>query len=136
VELHFGSYHDVDSSEMAFKIAASLAIQKGVKEAKPCILEPVMEIQVTIPEEFMGDINGDLNSRRGRILGMEQIGGGRQLIRALVPESEVLRYSTDLRSKTGGRGTYSLKFDHYEEVPEHIAQGLVAEYERARAAGE
>ncbi len=136
VDLHFGSYHDVDSSEMAFKIAASLAIQKGVKEAKPCILEPVMEIQVTVPDDFMGDINGDLNSRRGRILGMEPAGAGRQCIRALVPEAEILRYSTDLRSMTGGRGSYALKFDHYEEVPEHVAQQLIAEYEKSRAAQE
>ncbi|MCC6699232.1 MAG: elongation factor G [Candidatus Hydrogenedentes bacterium] len=133
VELHFGSYHDVDSSEMAFKIAASLAIQKGVKEAKPCLLEPVMMIEVTVPDEFMGDVNGDLNSRRGRIMGMEPLGGGRQTVKALVPEAEVLRYSTDLRSMTGGRGTYVLKFDHYEEVPEHVAQQIIAEYEKARA---
>jgi elongation factor G len=134
VELHFGSYHDVDSSEMAFKIAASLAIQKGVKEANPCLLEPVMEIEVTVPEEFMGDINGDLNSRRGRIIGMEPLGGGRQCIKAMVPEADVLRYSTDLRSMTGGRGTYTLRFDHYEEVPEHNAQAIIAEYEARRKA--
>ncbi len=134
VELHFGSYHEVDSSEMAFKIAASQAIQKGVKEAKPCLLEPYVEIAVTVPEEFMGDINGDLNSRRGRILGMEPVGGGRQCIRAIVPEGEVLRYSTDLRSMTGGRGSYSLKFSHYDEVPEHVAQGIIAEYEKQKAA--
>ncbi|HOJ33726.1 MAG TPA: elongation factor G [Candidatus Hydrogenedentes bacterium] len=129
VELFYGSYHEVDSSEMAFKIAASLAIQKGVKSASPCLLEPIMEITVTVPDEFMGDINGDLNSRRGRILGMEPAGGGRQRIRALVPEAEILRYSTELRSKTGGRGSYSLKFAHYAEVPEHIAQQLIAAYE-------
>ena len=134
VELHFGSYHDVDSSEMAFKIAASLAIQKGVKEARPCLLEPIMEIAITVPEEFMGDINGDLNSRRGRISGMEPLGGGRQCIKAFVPEAEVLRYSTDLRSMTGGRGTYALRFDHYEEVPEHVAQQVVAAYEAEKAA--
>ncbi|MCC6488736.1 MAG: elongation factor G [Candidatus Hydrogenedentes bacterium] len=133
VELHFGSYHDVDSSEMAFKIAASLAIQKGVKEAKPCLLEPVMMIEVTVPDEFMGDVNGDLNSRRGRIMGMEPLGGGRQTVKALVPEAEILRYSTDLRSMTGGRGSYALKFDHYEEVPEHVSQQIIAEYEKARA---
>jgi elongation factor G len=134
VELFYGSYHDVDSSEMAFKIAASLAIQKGVKEARPCLLEPIMLIEVTVPDEFMGDINGDLNSRRGRILGMEPAGPGRQRIRALVPEAEVLRYSTDLRSRTGGRGSYSLKFDHYDEVPEHVAQQVIAEYEKRKAA--
>lgn len=134
VELFYGSYHDVDSSEMAFKIAASMAIQKGVKEARPCLLEPIMQIEVTVPDEFMGDINGDLNSRRGRILGMEPAGPGRQRIRALVPEAEILRYSTDLRSRTGGRGSYSLKFDHYDEVPEHVAQQVIAEYEKRKAA--
>ena len=132
VELFFGSYHAVDSSEMAFKLAASKAIQKGVKEARPCLLEPIMEIAVTVPEEYMGDINGDLNSRRGRISGMDAIGGGRQVIRALVPEAEVLRYSTDLRSMTQGRGTYELKLDHYEEVPEHVAKEIVAAYEKSR----
>jgi elongation factor G len=136
VDLYFGSYHDVDSSELAFKIAASMAIQKGVREARPCLLEPVMEIAVTVPDDYMGDITGDLNSRRGRILGMEGGGLGRQTIRANVPEAEILRYSTDLRSMTGGRGTYELKFSHYDEVPEHVAQGLVAAYEKARAAGE
>ena len=136
VELFFGSYHDVDSSEMAFKIAASLAIQKGVKEARPCLLEPMLEITVTVPDDFMGDITGDLNSRRGRILGMEAGGHGRQSIRALVPEAEVLRYSTDLRSMTGGRGSYALKFSHYDEVPEHAAQVIIAAYEKERAAGE
>jgi len=121
---------------MAFKIAASMAIQKCVKEASPCLLEPIMEITVTVPEDFMGDITGDLNSRRGRILGMEPAGPGRQSIRANVPEAEVLRYSTDLRSMTGGRGTYTLKFSHYDEVPEHVAQGIIAAYEKERASGE
>jgi elongation factor G len=134
VELYYGSFHEVDSSEMAFKIAASLGVQKAVKEARPCLLEPIVQIEVTIPEEFMGDINGDLNGRRGRIVGMEPAGPGRQRIRALVPEGEVLRYSTDLRSRTGGRGSYTLKFDRYEEVPEHIAQQIIAEYEKRKAA--
>lgn len=135
VELFYGSYHTVDSSEMAFKIAASMAIQKGVREAKPVLLEPIMELSVTIPDEFMGDVNGDLNSRRGRILGMEPGGPGRQCIRATVPEAEVLRYSADLRSMTAGRGTYDLKFSHYEEVPEHIAKEITAAYEKAREEG-
>jgi elongation factor G len=121
---------------MAFKIAASMAIQKCVKEATPCLLEPIMEISVTVPEDFMGDITGDLNSRRGRILGMEPAGLGRQCIRANVPEADVLRYSTDLRSMTGGRGTYALKFSHYDEVPDHVAQGIIAIYEKERASGE
>jgi elongation factor G len=135
VELFFGSYHPVDSSELAFKIAASMAIQKGVREANPCILEPIMEITVTVPEDFMGDITGDLNSRRGRILGMEAMGGGLQCIRALVPESEILRYATDLRSMTAGRGTFDLKFSHYDEVPEFVAKDIIAAYEKSRAAG-
>jgi elongation factor G len=134
VELYFGSYHDVDSSEMAFKIAASIAIQKGVKEARPCLLEPIMEIAVTVPEEFMGDVNGDLNSRRGRILGMEAAGPGRQCIKASVPEAEVLRYSTDLRSMTGGRGSYTLQFATYDEVPEHEAQKIIEAYEKSKEA--
>lgn len=136
VELHFGSYHDVDSSEMAFKIAASMAIQKGIKEAKPCILEPIMEIAVTVPDEYMGDINGDINSRRGRILGMESPGPGRQCIRASVPEAEILRYSTELRSISGGRGSYTVKFSHYDEVPGDVQQKLAQAYEAAREAGE
>lgn len=136
VELHFGSYHDVDSSEMAFKIASAMAIQKGVKESRPCLLEPIMEIEVTVPDEFMGDVNGDLNSRRGRILGMESAGPGRQRVRASVPEADILRYSTDLRSMTHGRGSHAVKFSHYDEVPEHIAQELTAAYIKAREAGE
>ena len=135
VELFFGSFHAVDSSEMAFKIAASMAIQKGIREARPCLLEPIMELSVIVPDEFMGDINGDLNSRRGRILGMEPAGPGRQCIRATVPEAEVLRYSADLRSMTAGRGTYDLKFSHYEEVPEHISKEIIAAYEKAREEG-
>jgi elongation factor G len=133
IELHFGSYHDVDSSEMAFKTAAGQAIRKGVKEAKPCLLEPVMEIEITIPEEFMGDVNGDLNSRRGRIVGMEPVGGGRQCIKATVPEAEVLRYSTDLRSMTHGRGSYTLTFSSYDEVPHEVAQQVIADYEKQKA---
>ena len=136
VELTFGSYHDVDSSEMAFKIAASMAVNKGIKEAKPCLLEPVMEIEITVPKEYMGDINGDLSSRRGRILGMEEVGLNMECIRAHVPEAEILRYSTDLRSLTGGRGVYTAKFSRYDEVPDHVAQQLIAEYQKAREAGE
>lgn len=135
VELFFGSYHNVDSSEMAFKIAASLAIQKAVKSARPCLLEPIVELVATVPEEYMGDVNGDLNSRRGRILGMEPAGSGRQRIRALVPESEVLRYATDLRSITHGRGSFELEHYGYDEVPEGTAKGVIAAYEAARAEG-
>ncbi len=136
VELYYGSFHEVDSSEMAFKIAASMAIQKAVREAAPCLLEPIMEIAVTVPDEFMGDITGDLNSRRGRILGMDPAGPGRQCIRANVPEAEILRYSTELRSMTGGRGSYQVKFSHYDQVPEHIAQALIETYEKQKAGGD
>lgn len=124
-ELYFGSYHDVDSSEMAFKVAASQAVTTGIKAANPFLLEPILEIEVTVPIENMGDINGDLSSRRGRILGMEAAPGGKEVIRASVPESEVLRYATDLRSLSGGRGTYTAKFSHYEEVPGDVTKGLL-----------
>ena len=134
-ELHFGSYHDVDSSEMAFKIAASMAVQKGIRDAKPCILEPVLLLEILIPEEYLGDITGDLNSRRGRILGMESAGPGRQQIKAYIPESEALRYATDLRSMTHGRGAYSYEFSHFDEVPDAIAKQLCAGYEKARGEG-
>ena len=136
VELYFGSFHEVDSSEMAFKIAASLALQKCVREANPCLLEPIMEIAVTVPDEYMGDITGDLNSRRGRILGVDAAGPGRQRIRATVPEADILRYSTDLRSMTGGRGSYELKFSRYDQIPEHIAQEIIAAYQKAKAGDE
>ncbi len=135
VELFFGSYHNVDSSELAFKIAASMAIQKAVKAAKPCLLEPVMEIAVTVPDDCMGDVTGDLNSRRGRILGMDVVGGGRQRIRANVPEAAVLRYATDLRSLTGGRGSFDLRFSQYDEVPDQVAKTIIADYEAAKSEG-
>ncbi len=136
VDLFDGSYHDVDSSEMSFKMAAHMAIHEGVLKARPCLLEPIMEIAVTVPMEFMGAITGDISSRRGRILGMDSDGGHRETIRAEVPEAEILRYATDLRSMTQGLGAYTLKFSHYEEVPDHIAQPLTAAYQQARAVGE
>ncbi len=135
VELYDGSFHNVDSSEMAFKIAASTAIRKGVKKANPSILEPVVKIEIIVPEDCMGDVTGDLNSRRGRILGVEPKGGGRQIISAHVPEVEVLRYSADLRSMSSGRGSYDLEFSHYDEVPENVAKKIVEEYEAAKAEG-
>ena len=136
VELYFGSYHDVDSSEMAFKIAASHAINEGVKQARPCLIEPIVEIAVTVPTEFMGDINGDMSGRRGRIIGMDSAGPGREVIRATVPEAEILRYSTDLRSMTQGLGSYTYKSSRYEEVPEHIAQQLISAHEKERSGGD
>ncbi|MFP4194926.1 MAG: elongation factor G [Desulfobacterales bacterium] len=121
-----GSYHSVDSSEMAFKIAGSLAFKKAMEKAEPVLLEPIMEIEVVTPEEYMGDIMGDLNSRRGRVLGMESKGKN-QVVRALVPHAEVLTYAPDLRSMTGGRGMFTLKFSHYDEVPSQIAQKVIEE---------
>ena len=120
-----GSYHEVDSSEMAFKIAASMAFKEGCKQAKSVILEPIMKVEITVPEEYMGDVIGDVNSRRGRLEGMEPEGGN-QVIRAFIPLSEMFGYATDLRSKTQGRGTYSMEPSHYEEVPKSILEQIVA----------
>ncbi|RIW29992.1 elongation factor G [Bacillus salacetis] len=119
-----GSYHDVDSSEMAFKVAASLALKNAVSKCDPAILEPMMKVEVVIPEEYMGDIMGDITSRRGRVEGMEARGNA-QVVKAFVPLSEMFGYATSLRSNTQGRGTYSMHFDHYEEVPKSIAEEIV-----------
>ncbi len=132
VKLYFGSYHEVDSSEMAFKIAASIGFKKAFEEAKPVLLEPIMLMTVTVPDEFMGDIIGDLNSRRGKVLGAEPKGKGLQVIRAHVPLAEVLRYAPDLRSMTQGRGDFTLELAHYDEVPAHIAERIVKEAQAAR----
>ena len=121
-----GSYHDVDSSEMAFKIAGSIALKKGVAMAKPVLLEPVMKVEVTIPDEYLGDVMGDINSRRGSIEGMESRLGV-QVVKARVPLAEMFGYATDLRSRTQGRGTYSMEFSHYEEVPKNMAAGIIAQ---------
>lgn len=123
--LYDGSYHDVDSSEMAFKIAGSMAFKEGTKKANPVILEPVMKVEVTVPEEYMGDIIGDINSRRGRIEGMEARGNS-QVVRGFVPLSEMFGYATDLRSRTQGRGQYVMQMSHYEEVPKNIAEGIIS----------
>ena len=120
-----GSYHEVDSSEMAFKIAGSMAFKEGCKQAKSVILEPIMKVEVTVPEEYMGDVIGDINSRRGRMEGMEAVQGN-QIIRAFIPLSEMFGYATDLRSKTQGRGTYSMEPSHYEEVPKSVFDTIVA----------
>lgn len=120
-----GSYHDVDSSEMAFKIAGSMGFKAGCAKATPVILEPYMKVEVIVPEDYMGDVIGDLNSRRGRIEGMESRSGA-QAIKSFVPLSEMFGYSTDLRSKTQGRGNYSMEFDHYEEVPKAIAEVIAS----------
>ncbi len=124
VTVYDGSYHDVDSSEMAFKVAGSMAFKNGVLKASPILLEPVMKVEVTIPEEYMGDVMGDINSRRGRIEGMEPRMGS-QVIRSKVPLSEMFGYATELRSRTQGRGTYSMEFAHYEEVPKSVATEII-----------
>ncbi|HBF35807.1 MAG TPA: elongation factor G, partial [Firmicutes bacterium] len=126
VTLYDGSYHPVDSSEMAFKIAASLGFKKGFMEAKPILLEPVMRMEVTVPEEDMGEVIGDLNKKRGKILGMEREGKS-QIVKALAPQSELAKYAIDLRSMSQGLGEFSLEFDHYEEVPAHQAELIIAE---------
>ncbi|WP_195926309.1 elongation factor G [Sarcina ventriculi] len=126
VRLVHGSYHEVDSSEMAFKIAGSMAFKNAMQKAKPVLLEPMMKVEVTIPEEYMGDVMGDINSRRGRIEGMEAVNGA-QVIRAFVPLSEMFGYATTLRSRTQGRGNYSMVFDHYEEVPKSIQEKVAGE---------
>ena len=120
-----GSYHDVDSSEMAFKIAGSMAFKEGCKQAKSVILEPIMKVEITVPTEYMGDVIGDVNSRRGKMEGMEETDGVEE-IRAFIPLSEMFGYATDLRSKTQGRGTYSMEPSHYEEVPKSVLETIVA----------
>ena len=120
-----GSYHEVDSSDMAFKIAASMGFKKGFMECNPILLEPIMNVEVNVPEDMTGDIIGDLNSRRGRVLGMDQ-GVGGQVVKAMVPMAEMLRYASDLTSITSGRGMFSMEFDHYDEVPAHLSEKIIA----------
>jgi elongation factor G len=123
--VYFGSYHEVDSSEMAFKVAASMALKDGALKAGPVLLEPVMAVEVEVPEEFMGDIIGDLNSRRGQIQGMDAV-GGMQVVKAMLPLAGMFGYATDLRSLTQGRATFTMQFDHYEQVPSSVAQEIIA----------
>jgi elongation factor G len=127
VELYDGSYHEVDSSEMAFKIAGSMAFKAGAEKGKPVLLEPIEDVEVVVPEEYMGDVIGDLNSRRGQILGMQPRAGA-QVVRAQVPLSTMFGYATDLRSSTQGRATYTMQFSHYAEVPASIATEIVARF--------
>jgi elongation factor G len=126
VRLYDGSYHDVDSSDMAFKIAGSLGFKNAVEKAKPVILEPIMTMEVTVPDDCMGDVIGDLNSRRGKVLGMDTKGHN-QVIKSRVPMSEVLKYAADLRSITSGRGEFHMEFSHYEELPPHLAEKVIKE---------
>ena len=123
VELYDGSYHEVDSSEMAFKIAASMAFREAAKKAKPVLLEPIMKVEVTVPENYMGDVIGDISSRRGRIEGSD-IDMGAAAIRGFVPLSEMFGYATDLRSKTQGRGVYVMQMDHFEKLPDSLIEKI------------
>ncbi len=123
--LYDGSFHTVDSNELSFKIAASMALKKGVLDCRPALLEPIMAVEVRVPEEYMGDVNRDLNTRRGRVMGMDTAGDGTQVVSAQVPQSELFSYATELRSLTHGRGTFTSTLDHYEEVPQHIAEKVI-----------
>lgn len=124
VTLYDGSYHEVDSSEMAFKVAASIAFKEGMRKASPVLLEPIMKVETVVPEEYLGDVIGDMNARRGQIEGMEPRGAV-QVVRGFVPLSEMFGYATDLRSKTQGRGIYTMQFSHYAEVPKNIADSII-----------
>jgi elongation factor G len=126
VYLFDGSYHTVDSSDLAFKIAGSIAFKKAVTEARPILLEPIMEVEVTVPDDCMGDVMGDLSSKRGRILGMDSH-GKMQRVRALVPQAELYKYSTNLRSLTQGRASHTAKFAYYEELPQEMSEKVIAE---------
>ena len=123
-KLYDGSYHAVDSSEMAFKTAARIAFKKGAADASPVLLEPVMHVEVMVPDEYMGDIMGDVSTRRGRIMGMNQVDGMQQVV-AEVPLAEMFKYATDLRSKTQARGSFTMKFERYEEVPTDVAKKII-----------
>jgi elongation factor G len=127
VTLYDGKFHTVDSSDMAFQIAGSLAIKEAAAQAGVALLEPIMQVEIVVPESYMGDVIGDLNSKRGRVLGMDTTGSGKQRIRAMVPQAEMTRYAIDLRSMTGGRGVFTMNVDHYEEVPSHLAEKIIAE---------
>jgi len=131
VILYDGSYHEVDSSEIAFKLAGSKAFKACMEQAKPCLLEPIMNVEITVPENYAGDIMGNLNGRRGRVQGMDPKGGSTS-IKAQVPLAEMLSYASDLTSMTQGRGTYAMEFDHYDIVPQPITDKIVS---AARAAG-
>ena len=133
--LYDGSFHTVDSNELSFKIAASMALKKGVMDCKPALLEPIMNVEIRVPEEYMGDVNRDLNTRRGRVLGMDSA-DGMQVISAQVPQSELFSYATELRSLTHGRGTFSATLEHYEEVPGHVADKVIEAHKKeSEAAG-
>jgi elongation factor G len=133
--LYDGSFHTVDSNELSFKIAASMALKKGVMDCRPALLEPIMAVEVRVPERYMGDVNRDLNTRRGRVLGMDTAGDGTQVVSAHVPQSELFTYATELRSLTHGRGAFSATLDHYEEVPGPVADKIIEAHKREVEAG-
>jgi len=124
VELYDGSYHEVDSSDMAFKVAGSKAFKEAVMKANPVLLEPIFKVEVTVPDNYMGDVIGDISSRRGRIEGSD-IENGAAIIRGFVPLSEMFGYATDLRSRTQGRGVYVMQFDHFDKLPESLAEKII-----------
>jgi elongation factor G len=131
--LYDGSFHTVDSDELSFRLAGQLATRKGIQDASPALLEPIMDVEVRVPEAYMGDVNRDLNTRRGRVLGMDS-SDGFQIVRAHVPQAELFTYATELRSLTGGRGSFSAKLDHYEEVPPHVAQKVIEAHRKEEPA--
>ncbi|MCU0506469.1 MAG: elongation factor G, partial [Chloroflexi bacterium] len=128
--LYDGSFHTVDSNDLSFQLAASMALRKGVMDCKPVLQEPIMSVEIRVPERFMGDVNRDLNGRRGRVLGMDVVGDGMQVITATVPQAELFSYATELRSLTGGRGTFSATLDHYEDVPAHLAEKVIEAHKK------
>jgi elongation factor G len=134
--LYDGSFHTVDSNDLSFQLAASMALKKGVLDCRPVLQEPIMNVAIRVPERFMGDVNRDLNGRRGRVLGMDVTGDGFQVITAQVPQAELFSYATELRSLTGGRGTFTSTLDHYEDVPQHLAEKVIEAHKKeAEAAG-
>jgi elongation factor G len=132
--LYDGSFHTVDSNDLSFQLAASMALKKGVMECRPVLQEPIMTVEIRVPERFMGDVNRDLNGRRGRVLGMDVTGDGFQVITAQVPQAELFSYATELRSLTGGRGTFSATLDHYEDVPSHLAEKVIEAHKKEQEA--
>jgi elongation factor G len=134
VDVYDGSYHDVDSSDLAFQIAGSMAFKLAEEQASPVLLEPVMNVEVTVPQSFMGDITSDISSRRGRVSGMDTVGDA-VIVKAQIPLAELYKYSTTLRSMTSGAASHSMSFNHYEQVPAHIAQKVIDETKKAKETG-